>query len=227
MKKRIFIFITLLLNSTSILLSCDDPLNNPKMINSNQLKIKTGADVLLEKYVDLIKGKNVGLITDNDFMPRALWAARKILPTKYQIIPLHTGKFHTYKERFIEKLVLTTWKLDIGLQNIETGDILAFEQYLNTKHPAHAHNTPLSAYKIGIVGMNIIKNHPRALVSTNEFDKVLHHLHCISIQTTKNQLQEQAIIHKRILEANYMFSNEVVLNRQQYTLFRAIHNAIS
>ena len=65
MKRKTLLVIIGSLFFANIISSARDSMNDATIINLHQPVVKLGIDVLIEKHLDLMKGKNVGLITNS------------------------------------------------------------------------------------------------------------------------------------------------------------------
>ena len=112
---------------------------------------------ILDQLLSGYSIKRLGIVTDYFHMKRGLWVARRVLPEEYEIHPLPTEKGTSLIGKIIETVVKKAWQIDLWKEGIESGNKEAFERYMKEKHPMHAENSPLGAYKIGIQLLKLLR----------------------------------------------------------------------
>ena len=82
MKRKTLLVIIGSLFFANIISSARDSMNDATIINLQQPVVKLGIDVLIEKHLDLVKGKNVGLITNSTGVSSQLESTIDVLNEK-------------------------------------------------------------------------------------------------------------------------------------------------
>ena len=109
---------------------------------------------------DLLSGytsRKIGLITDESHMSRRLWTAKRVWGERFSVYPLPVEESASFLVEIKGIAVKYALQFDLAREGINPGDQLAFETYMNEKHPFHAPAAPWGAYQLGIALLKLIK----------------------------------------------------------------------
>jgi uncharacterized SAM-binding protein YcdF (DUF218 family) len=107
-------------------------------------------------FFDFFEARNIGVITDDYQMRRALWVGERVLGPAYDLTPVSTGNRGTAARRLSEKISHTLLRLN--MRNIRPGDRYAVREYLMKPHAVHIIGKQLSKSKVGTALLKRLRN---------------------------------------------------------------------